>query len=938
MLPPPTVNCTIFENTRVGFEWSNPETDQFRVEILDMPGGGIPDIGDGEATFSNLLPGESVTILVQTLDPGVCGDCGTTTLTCFTDLCPPAEIIPDPIAPICLDGSVPSVPVTFTIVDAGTAQDTTISGPGVVDGIFFPDVAGPGTHTITIDYLDNTCDFQATFDVLVLEIPVSDFLAGAGPICVTEENIIVPVDVQPGNVYDYSVAPDGLLSVDPATGVATYTPQSPGVKTVTLIVTNAAGCTAPAFSAGFTVDEQILQPVVNCVYQGLDSLIFEWGDDPTADGYEVTVGATTTTQSENRIVIDGLGQEETVAISVVAISPNSCPNSTPGTADCTTLTCPDITISGVDDERFCALEANNVYTFAPVITDGTEAGTITISGDGVSFDAGSGNWIFTPDAATVGVPITVTIDYQERICSASRTVTFLVNPQPTADFTLNGSLGATTICAGDPVEVNYLGTLTGTAFSPDWDFDGAVDLGATSPAQQNITFNTAGSYTVRLTVTNPETGCVSEEFIGTVDVIAPLIAVELNCIFPTLNSVGVEWTAVDGATGYLLTTSTGDTVTLDNVVVGYNVDNLTPGTDVTITVTPTGVSTCPSGPTATIVCSSLPCRDLAADFSSLPTEICRYDDTQPIPLSDIATAIGPGTATWTGPGVARDTFFPLDVTPNEAGEPVRITLSYVEDGPCALDTFFDLEVFELPSVFILGQPEQCLGDTFTIQVQTTNFVMVSEPVLDYGGAIAIDTNLVNGTYFIDLVYETPGSKIISGTVTSSVSSCISRPFELLIEVSEPLEPLVIDCTSDLTSVTFNWNDVPNATGYEVTVEAGTMTGVLTGTSYTITGMLPEQTASIRVRALGPDPCGDGDFFPASCETEPCPGGSAEAVTEGQAICLDGTQSIIPLEAILDQGVPMGSFTWTGTGVIDNGDGTFSFDPDAAGTGSHVADG
>lgn len=103
----------------------------------------------------------------------------------------------------------------------------------------------------------------------------------------------------------------------------------------------------------------------------------------------------------------------------------------------------------------------------------------------------------------------------------------------------------------------------------------------------------------------------------------------------------------------------------------------------------------------------------------------------------------------------------------------------------------------------------------------------------------------NTTYYVEVV---------------SAGGCNSTSrIAVPVTVTEPLSaPVVVVDTTSATSVTFAWQPVPGATGYEVTLDNGgtwsAPSSGTTGITHTISGLLPNQSVSIRVRALGGSGC------------------------------------------------------------------------------------
>ncbi len=91
---------------------------------------------------------------------------------------------------------------------------------------------------------------------------------------------------------------------------------------------------------------------------------------------------------------------------------------------------------------------------------------------------------------------------------------------------------------------------------------------------------------------------------------------------------------------------------------------------------------------------------------------------------------------------------------------------------------------------------------------------------------------------------------------------------ITIDVTSTLAAPTVQCdTATYTTVTFSWNAISGATSYEVNVNGGgwmTPNGTMT---HQVTGLVPNQSASIQVRAIGA--CGVGMIGSRSCRSEPC---------------------------------------------------------------------
>ncbi|MEL6925400.1 MAG: hypothetical protein AAFO94_15235, partial [Bacteroidota bacterium] len=140
----------------------------------------------------------------------------------------------------------------------------------------------------------------------------------------------------------------------------------------------------------------------------------------------------------------------------------------------------------------------------------------------------------------------------------------------------------------------------------------------------------------------------------------------------------------------------------------------------------------------------------------------------------------------------------------------------------------------------------------------------------------------------------------------------------------------IDCSSTTNSVNFNWEEVPGASDYIVTVLSGP-TGTRNGRSYEVTGLNPGDEVTIEVIAIGTGACGNSSAQ-ENCTAQDCPTNINITIDPVAPICLDAAASAFDLSATVSGGTG-GTGTWSGVGITNTTTGTF--DPGIAGVGSHV---
>jgi gliding motility-associated-like protein len=621
-----------------------------------------------------------------------------------------------------------------------------------------------------------------------------------------------------------------------------------------------------------------------------------------------------------------------VNLQLTAISNGPCGDSETATENCAADSCPNITVTGMGDQDLCAGSGSSVLALTATQTGGTGGGVFSFFGTGVTDNAG----VFSFDADATGPgSYQINVRYDEGPCAGLDSFSITVTETPTSNFTLNGVEGPLTVCAGDDFGVAYVGPLTvadGATF--DWEFAGAAATPLAAFENYTLNFATAGLYTLELTVT--DNGCTSTTTRYEVRVEEPLMPPVITCTGSDLNSVTFSWDPVPGAADYEL----GDGTVLPGGQTSLTITGLLPGQDTTITLTARGPGVCGNAAPATSPsCSAEVCPTLTLDASGLMREVCLENGNEIIDLAAVLVTGGTGNGSYdfTGPGVTGTIFSAADAGGTETGTVHTVTVDYVEEGPCTFSGNFDLTVFSPPTATISAPAPACSNIGVQLTVGGFAGIMNNDITIDFdGGTVLDDGDATDNVYLVS--WPTPGTKTVTAIVVRLPSSCASLPVTREVMIGEPLATPVVNCppTAALESITFTWNAVPNALGYQVTLSSGeTVTLDAATTSFLADGLDPETTVSISVVALGDGPCGNSESGQAVCETAPCPPGNVRAVTQDAAFCLDGNQSAFLLEAELNQGTPAGPFVWSGTGVVANGDGTFNFDPTGLGAGTYV---
>jgi len=270
----------------------------------------------------------------------------------------------------------------------------------------------------------------------------------------------------------------------PPQNTATATGLLPGNYSAT--VTDSNGCAAIAAA---TVSGIITNPIVQCSNSTDSSVSVVWTAVSGAEGYQIsingiaidTIAASTTTYT-----VEGLGVQESVSISVVALS-SICGNSAAVTQTCMTNGCLPLAITLNNPATILCADANSVQL------SGLPASGIW-SGNGISPD---GN--FDPNAAGIGIH-TLTYTYTDTAsnCSYTETTTIEVAELPLATITMPEYL-----CVGETATLSL-----GSTAPPDavftWQIGTQTDW--SNAPMQTIIGETIGQQFVQLVVSNAA-GC-----------------------------------------------------------------------------------------------------------------------------------------------------------------------------------------------------------------------------------------------------------------------------------------------------------------------------------------------------------------------------------------------------------------------------------------------
>ncbi|MBK8562737.1 MAG: gliding motility-associated C-terminal domain-containing protein [Saprospiraceae bacterium] len=894
-LPQPQINCNTTTNS-VEFVWDDiPGASGYTVTVVT--GGTGVATSDTSMLFSGLNPGDAITIQVTALDPGPCNDV-TAQATCIAQDCPSVNINITPVDDICLNANATPVSLQANVTGGAGGGTLTWVGTGVSPGgVFTPQQATLGANLITVLYEEGDCTYSEDITIDVIAQPVASFTAPS-PIC-TNQNISVSYAgmVQPGLTFDWDF---GTANATPGVGQGPHLVQwaAGGPQPITLTVTTAQGCASEPFTTNVQVDEPLIAPIITCATT-TNSIEFTWPNVVGATSYVATLisGTPGIQTSQNSYTINGLQPGDQATISLTISNGGACPDATVQQSciaqDCLPVT---IAITPVDDICFDA----NATPVTLQATPSTTGGSLVWSGDGVSPGG-----IFNPQVGLGANLLTAT--YTLGDCIYTQTTTINVLSVPIASFT-----APSTVCEGEDATVTFAGTALPNAIF-DWDFGTGTATPGTGIGPHTVSWPSSGPQQISLTVTSAQ-GCVSEPMSENIQVQAPLLPPIVNCN-TTLSSVEFSWPDVAGATDYDVVVVSGSTgvQTSQNT---YEVTGLVPNGQVTIALTVSNNGPCPPV-TVQQTCIAQDCLPIVASLDPV-VPICLGSVNTVQLTATLTGAAGGGTATWSGPGTSVSGVF----NPATAGVGTHpIVYTYIENN-CTYQAGGNVQVLPTPTANFTATDEICVTDAATVTysgnapssaIYTWNFD---------GGTATPGTG--QGPHQVG--FPAPGNYDVLLTVTQD--GCTSTQVTQSVQVDPELTAPDIDCNTTVSSIEFTWDAVPNATDYEVTVLSGQSGLQSSPTSYSLTGLQPNETVTIEIVVSGNTVC------PSITVEQTCTAVDCPAVTIDLApvdpICLTASAGTVQLQATVTGGTGT-TGTWSGPGVSANG----TFNPNTAGVGTHV---
>lgn len=262
---------------------------------------------------------------------------------------------------------------------------------------------------------------------------------------------------------------------------------------------------------------------------------------------------------------------------------------------------------------------------------------------------------------------------------------------------------------------------------------------------------------------------------------------------------------------------------------------------------------------------------------------------------------------------------------NSAGGQLCVSVTtYCGEGPQYCD---EIEIIPAPVASFDVTPLVCI-DSVSVVTFTGSASAGAVYTWDFSGGTVVNGTGGNGPGPHHVVWDSEGDKSVSLSI--SAGGCESNVAIDSVEVILPADPPILNCNPALGTIEFFWNDIPEATGYNVIVING-QTGMQSGNSYIVDGLMEGESVTIQIEAIVDDACGNVLSIPLTCTSQNCNPPNLSAVNP-DPICRDANTGTIMLIVNVDP-PSSGTLTFSGTGIIDQSTG--EFDPKLANAGNNI---
>ena len=375
---------------------------------------------------------------------------------------------------------------------------------------------------------------------------------------------------------------------------------------------------------------------------------------------------------------------------------------------------------------------------------------------------------------------------------------------------------------------------------------------------------------------------------------------QVYCGTSANGSVEILWDPISNATGYEINIDNGGFLSPSSGVTGlsHTVTGLNFLDSIVARVVAIGALPCGNSIVSDSVKCYMPCNGINFKQNFVTKEACVGDSLE-LSISDITGGTGIYNILWDGVAGAASKKIKVN-------QDTRITVAVSDNsGSTCTPTrkWFKIKANKLPTVSLAGKSTFCSDEIAFLEASPRNYDNYEffDRLLSISNGLnpsAVDSIVEDGHYYY-VVATDNNCRDTSNVINISVDTVLSIP-NIYCGASSPL------------TVTFEWSDVKNATGYEISINAFPYKIPSSGSNGLldyISSLNAGETVWAKVRAIGDAPCTASDASPIiSCVAKPC-GRKSFAISSDTIIC-EGESITVNLTEIESPSAQYG-FSWDG---------------------------
>lgn len=356
-------------------------------------------------------------------------------------------------------------------------------------------------------------------------------------------------------------------------------------------------------------------------------------------------------------------------------------------------------------------------------------------------------------------------------------------------------------------------------------------------------------------------GPLSNQLTGKIS--APIDIPEPNCATTGNGRIDFVWDPIVGATSYsgqVRATNGTNLTTAPFIGSSYSITGLTAGDTAWAQFRALSGTVC--GPTelsSEIFCI-MPCAGVSFTKDPSPAKLCAGDSIV-LSISNINTSEAKRLIQFTGQPFGKTTTTTYtNLTPGTKNYIVSVADTSQPLCPAVTKTF-NVVVSPYPNVALNGPTSIC-GDT---AIQFVASPRNYDRYAFYDGFVKIQDSI--NPEVIDFEVENGRSY----RVVATNNGCSDTSNSITIDVAQPLEIPDLWCgESGLDSLTVNWDSVPNASNYQISINSFPWRSPNGDFEHVVYGLQPEDSVTFEIRAIGELPCGPGlRSQKVFCVAKPC---------------------------------------------------------------------